>query len=101
MPPWTIVLAILVLRLSDTTGFRPHTSRASKFARAHAGPVNSLCFAPDGLHLVTAGTDNRYGCSFLDLCKNGSGASLCVRGLLHVATATATDRAEGILRLHV
>ncbi|CBJ31103.1 WD-repeat protein, putative [Ectocarpus siliculosus] len=37
----------------------PHASRASKFARAHAGPVNSLCFAPEGLHLLTAGTDNR------------------------------------------
>eukprot|EP00752_Nemacystus_decipiens_P004205 g3843.t1 len=37
----------------------PHATRASKFARAHAGPVNSLCFAPDGLHLLTSGTDNR------------------------------------------
>lgn len=39
---------------------RPQSSKASKFARAHAGPVNSLCFTPDGLHLLTSGTDNRY-----------------------------------------
>lgn len=39
---------------------RPQASRVSKFARAHSGPVNSMCFTPNGLHLLTAGTDNRY-----------------------------------------
>ena len=28
-------------------------------ATAHGGSVNGLCFAPDGLHLVSFGTDDR------------------------------------------
>ncbi|CAM9968086.1 unnamed protein product, partial [Hapterophycus canaliculatus] len=48
----------------------PHASRASKFARAHAGPVNSLCFAPDGCHLLTAGTDNRLRLWHVDTGRN-------------------------------
>ncbi|CAN0477255.1 unnamed protein product, partial [Discosporangium mesarthrocarpum] len=38
----------------------PHVSPVSSFARAHAGPVNSLCFTPDGLHLLTSGVDDRW-----------------------------------------
>ncbi|CAM9255162.1 unnamed protein product [Phaeothamnion confervicola] len=37
----------------------PHVSRASAFAQAHVGAVNSLTFTPSGSHLLTSGMDGR------------------------------------------
>ena len=55
LPPLAVAVDAVVPRDGS-----PQASRASKFARAHAGPVNSLCFTWDGRHLLTGGTDNRY-----------------------------------------